>query len=81
MGRTIHNDTTLNPVIYTIGLGGTGSAGESIDTVFLQRLANDPQSPIFDATRPQGRMVYAADASQLEAAYNTIASEILRLAQ
>ncbi|MGB9605902.1 MAG: hypothetical protein ACPL88_08500, partial [Bryobacteraceae bacterium] len=40
----IRNDTTLSPVIFTIGLGGTSS--EPIDDELLMRVANDRNSPI-----------------------------------
>jgi Flp pilus assembly protein TadG len=68
----------LNPnidvVIYCIGLGGVGEAEASL----MLRLANDPQSPIFDATKPQGIYVYAPTAAQLNQAFMRIASEVLR---
>lgn len=75
---TIRSNATLRPVIYAIGLGGTGS--EPLDDVFLQRVANDPASPIYDSTLPTGMYVYAPTATQLSDAFNKVASEILRLA-
>jgi hypothetical protein len=71
----IRSDTNLNTVIYAIGLGGAGAA----EHVLLQRVANDPASPIFDNTKPEGLYVYAPTAVQLNEAFVRIASEILRL--
>lgn len=75
----IRGNRNLVPVIYTIGLGGTSV--EPIDQVFLRRVANDPQSPIFDSTEPAGLFVYSPDASQLDNAFNTVASQILRISK
>jgi Flp pilus assembly protein TadG len=77
--KRIRADTTLNPVVFTIGLGGTGS--ESIDDELLERLANDKRSPIYDSTRPVGLYALANSASELTDAYDRVASQILRLAQ
>ena len=60
-------------------MGGTDS--EPLDLDFLRRVANDPQSSSYDATRPAGHFYYAADVTQLSAAYQAIASQILRLSQ
>jgi hypothetical protein len=73
------NDTVYNPVIYTIGLGGTDP--QPIDAVFMERVANDPRSPIYDSTKSAGMFVYASDINQLGIAFRTIASQILRLSQ
>jgi len=75
----IRNDAGLRPVIYSIGLGGTGS--EPIDHVFMRRVANDPDSPIFNPSQPVGLYVYSPTTQQLGDAFLKIASEILRLTQ
>ncbi len=75
----IRSDTTLVPVIYTIGLGGTSF--QPLDQTFLLRLANDPRSPIYNKSQPAGLFVYAPNASQLNSAFNTVASQILRLSK
>ena len=75
----IRADTKFNIVIFSLGLGGTDS--EPLDLDFLRRVANDPQSSSYDATRPAGHFYYAADVTQLSAAYQAIASQILRLSQ
>jgi hypothetical protein len=64
-------------VTYTLGLGSNGG----VDDVLLRRMANDPDSPIFDSTKPDGLYVYAASPAELNVAFARIASEILRLAQ
>ncbi len=76
----IRSNSTLDPVIYTIGLGNP-SDPTSLDQVLLRRLANDPDSPIFDDTVMQGMYAYAADNTQLSAAFYRIASEVLRIAR
>jgi hypothetical protein len=66
-----------NTVIYSIGLG-TG-----VDQTFLQEVANDPASPTYDPTQPQGLAVFAPSCpssqctAQLQTVFQTIASKIL----
>lgn len=74
---TIRNDATYNIVIYTIGLGSNGG----VDGTFLARVANDPASPIYNPNRPTGMYAYAPNASDLNFAFQRIASEILRIAR
>ncbi len=63
--------------IYTIGLDGDGG----VDNTLLERLANDPSSPIYSTSQPTGKYYYSPNAGQLGAAFNSIASQILRLAR
>lgn len=74
----IRSDTNLSPVIYVIGLGGTGGA-ETFDSELMTRIANDGD-PRIQPDRPRGLYVYAPDPQQLTNAFLRIASEILRLA-
>jgi Flp pilus assembly protein TadG len=76
---TMRNDTTYTIVIYTIGLDGAPDV--SIDSTFLERLANDPRSPIYDSTKPAGYYAYAKDASALNQAFYQVASQVLRLSR
>ncbi|MGO4885913.1 MAG: VWA domain-containing protein [Bryobacteraceae bacterium] len=76
---TIRNDPNLIPVIYSIGLGGTSA--EPIDATFMERVANDPRSPIYNSAKPAGLYVYSPTATDLAGAFQQIASEILRLSQ
>jgi hypothetical protein len=48
--RADYNNSTvsLKPVIYTIGLGG--NTGDPPDLTLLQRIANDPNGDLFNAT-------------------------------
>ena len=73
------NDATYTPVIYAIGLGGTSAA--PIDTTFMCRISNDPCSPIYDSSKPNGLYEYAPTAAQLNDAFQRVASEILRISQ
>ncbi len=75
----IRQDDALRPVIYVIGLGGVLNA-EPPDHELMQRMANDPASPIYDRSRPTGLYVYAPGPEQLNEAFLRVASEILRLA-
>ncbi len=74
---TIRNDSTYTIVIYTIGLDGAPDM--SIDSTFLERVANDPRSPIYDRTKPAGYYAYAQNASALNQAFYQVASQVLRL--
>jgi hypothetical protein len=80
VASVIRSDTTYTPVIYAIGLGGT-LAADPIDDTFMERISNDPRSPIYNTSQQTGVYVYAPDASQLQDAFNKIAAEVLRLAQ
>ena len=62
--------------IYAIGLG------DKINETYLQELANDPASPEYDPHQPAGLAEFAPTASDLDNAFQTIASRILlRLTQ
>jgi hypothetical protein len=74
----IRSDASLNPVIYVIGLGGTGGA-EVFDSELMTRIANDGD-PRLQPDRPRGLYVYSPSPQELTNAFLRIASEILRLA-
>jgi Flp pilus assembly protein TadG len=76
---TIRNDAVLTPVIYAIGLGG--DSAEPIDTTFMCRVTNDPCSPIYNSAKPTGLYLYSPSATQLNDAFERVASEILRISQ
>ena len=68
--------------IYSIGLGST------VDTAFLQQIANDPASPSYDSSQPVGMAVFATHcpssqcSQELQQVFQTIAAQILlRLTQ
>lgn len=90
--RRIRNDTTLNPMILTIGLGG--NAGAPPDSLLLLRVANsasgvDPMgNPItnapapagaFDPTRQVGLFVYSPSSAQLLSAFSRVGSFLIEL--
>jgi Mg-chelatase subunit ChlD len=73
------NDPTYTSIIYAIGLGGTSAA--PIDTTFMCRISNDPCSPIYNSSKPNGLYIYAPTADDLNDAFQRVASEILRISQ
>ena len=78
VASSIHSDTNLAPVIYVIGLGG--NPWNPPDPVLMPRIANDPASSSFNSSAPAGQFIYAPTASQLQSAFNNIASQVLHLA-
>ena len=87
MATTIRTDSTLKPLIYTIGLNTDPTGSDVPDEQLLMKLANDPglatasgAGPTFyTAQRTQTRGMYAAapDATQLQSAFDTIATNIV----
>lgn len=75
--QAMQNDPNYTIIIYTIGLGGAPDF--PIDQTLLERIANDPRSPIYNANKPAGAFYYAPDPSQLNAAFMSVASQILHL--
>src|ERR1039458_2555146 len=75
----IRNDPNLIPVIYAIGLGGTSA--EPIDATFMERVSNDPRSPIYNSAKPAGEYFYSPTATDLGGVFQQVASEILRISQ
>jgi Flp pilus assembly protein TadG len=73
--KSIRNDAIYNPIIYTIGLG------TSVDTDFMMRVANDADYAGRDTTQPTGQYVYSPTSDQLNASFQVIASQILKLSQ
>lgn len=62
--------------VYSIGLG------DNINKTFLEQIANDPASPVFDPNQPRGIAVFAGDSTDLDTSFQDIASKIvLRLTQ
>jgi Flp pilus assembly protein TadG len=78
--------------IYTLGLGaqltqGLGSPDATNDSItergdtFLMRVANDSRADSFSTSQMKGSYVYAANTSQLDAAFAQIRNMMLRLSQ
>jgi Flp pilus assembly protein TadG len=91
MATTIRNNTTLKPMIYTIGLNTDPTGNDNPDPQLLKKMANDPimardpaPGPTFytnQSSQTKGLYVNCPDASQLQAAFDTIATNIvIRLA-
>lgn len=68
-------NANLAIVVFTVGLGELGPEQHTL----LRRIANDPTSPIYDATKPAGMYLFAPTASDLTASFTRIASELLRI--
>ncbi len=77
MAQTILADNTMNIAIYCIGYTGNGG----VDTVLLKRAANTLDSGNHNSNWKTGIYVPAGDSTALNNAFNTVASEILRLAR
>lgn len=80
-----------NPIhVFTIGLGSDlthqeitqcGYGANEIGQTILQRLANIQGVDTYNPNQPTGLYAYAADATQLNNAFNQVASFLLRLSQ
>jgi hypothetical protein len=77
--QAIRADKNFPIMIDTIGMDGAPDM--KIDSILLERIANDPRSPIFDPSIPPGLFEYASDPTQLGVAFSVIVSQILRLSQ
>jgi Flp pilus assembly protein TadG len=87
--RTGANDTVPGPnvgrslngiIIDSIGLGNA-PVPLPADGIFLERVSNDPRSPIYNNNYPAGLFVFAQESSDIGSAFSQIASEILRIAR
>lgn len=82
---TIRRDTTIRPVLFVIGLVEPPTE-ELLDPDWLARVANDPNykdsfgNSVFQSGQTAG-MYYNVTGSGLAAAFQDIASQILRLSQ
>jgi Flp pilus assembly protein TadG len=76
--------------VYSIALGSAvntqeitfcGYGGSELGANLLKRIANTTSADTHNAAQPEGLYVWAQNASELDAAFSTIASEILRLSK
>jgi len=67
------------PLVYTISL--LDNPADVPDAVFMKRVSNTLDSPIYDSTKPTGLYIDTQSADQLPAAFQRIASQILQLSQ
>jgi hypothetical protein len=89
--RQIHADTTLTPIIYTMGYAGSVSGNGGVDVVGLERMANcnpgKPCSPgganatntVYNSSIPSGMYIQIQTVDDVTPAFQTLLSEILRL--
>ena len=79
----ITHDTTYKPVIFALGLGGSVDMPDVAGfQKFLRAAANDPNTnPYYDPSATTGELVYAPNNTQLQAAFEQIASQVLRLSK
>ena len=73
--HNVRYDSDFPTVIYTIGLGS------DVDDDFMRRIANDPGASSYDKNKPAGLYVKAPTSAQLQAAFQQIASQVLRISQ
>ena len=75
VAKRILADTTISIAIYCIGYTGNGG----VDATLLKRVANTLDSGAHNANWQSGMYVSAGHSAALDAAFGTVASEILRL--
>ena len=78
----IRGNAALPATIFVIGLGGNPGYS-SPDPVLMARIANDPTSldpAPNSANQPSGQYIYAPTTAQLQSAFTSIASQVLKLA-
>jgi Flp pilus assembly protein TadG len=66
-------------VVYTIGLNP--NIYGSVNQTLLERVANDPASPVYSTSYTAGKFYYVPSAGQLSQAFAAIASDILRISK
>lgn len=92
MLENIANDARGQKIlIFTLGLGDQLNGFEGVTgcsygqaeygSNILKRVANMSGVDTYNISQPTGSYVYAANATELDAAFNKIASEIIRLSQ
>jgi Flp pilus assembly protein TadG len=91
LANAARSETVSSPIhIFTIGLGASlisleitqcGYGNSEQGSNILNRLANMPGVDTYNPNQPSGLYAYAADATQLNNAFNQVASAILRLAK
>jgi Flp pilus assembly protein TadG len=82
--KQIHGDTTLTPIIYTMGYAGSVSGSGGVDAVLLSRMANVPTTAtvtntVYNSTIPSGLYIQVQTVDDVQPAFEQLLSEILRL--
>lgn len=76
--KTIRSQTAMAPItIYTIGYTGNGG----LNSTLLKRIANTKDSPSYTPSEKMGLYIEVSSADQLNAAFQAVASDMLRLAR
>jgi Flp pilus assembly protein TadG len=68
----------LPATIFVIGLGGNPT--KQPDPVLMYLVANDPTSGSYNSSQPAGAYILAPTQAELQTAFTSIASQVLRLA-
>jgi hypothetical protein len=82
IAQVARQDASLGGVyVHAIGLGGYGF---DADASFMKRMANDPSDSYgvqitAVETEPMGSYVYAPNLGELQAAFDKVRSEVMRL--
>jgi Flp pilus assembly protein TadG len=89
--KQIHADTTLTPIIYTMGYAGSVSGNGGIDTPLLMRMANckpgvpcgpggaNATNTVYNSAIPSGMYLQVQTVDDVTPAFQALLSEILRL--
>jgi len=75
----IRGDTSIQPVIYAIGLT-VNPAVVPPDPTLMKRITNDPNSAYFNPSQPSGQYIEVPTPGALQTAFISIASQVLKLA-
>jgi hypothetical protein len=75
--RVADTGANMNIQFYVIGYTGNGGCDDGL----LKRVANDINAAGYDSTQPRGKYYSASDGASLAAAYDQLASDLLRLAR
>lgn len=72
------NSAQIPATIFVIYLAGNPNTSQ--DNTLLMRVANDPSSSSYISTQPAGQFISVPDSTTLQAAFASIASQVLQLA-
>jgi hypothetical protein len=89
--RQIHGDTTLTPIIYTMGFAGNVTGSGGVDVALLERMANcvpgkacspggaNATNTVYNSAIPSGMYIQIQTTNDVTPAFQMLLSEILRL--
>ncbi len=76
----MRSSSTIPATIFVIGLGGNPGAFPP-DPLLMPKIANDPTSAYYNSNQPAGQYIFAPSTAQLQAAFTSIAAQVLKLAR